>query len=140
MDTSYKQLNLDDRVYIEKRRALNASASSIAKDLNRARKTILNELNRNSNEQGIYLAEYAQQQSDLRRSKAKKSNKYDQFYPSFFRFWLKQGWSLEQINGRFAQERNEPTLATSTYERLKTLFWCVFMNSNRSIFAFSPTR
>lgn len=118
MDTSYKQLNLEDRVYIETRRELSASISSIAKDLKRARKTISEELNRNSNEQGIYLAKYAQQQSDLRRRTAKKANKYDQFNPSFYRFWLRQGWSLEQINGRFLQERNEFILATSTLYRM----------------------
>lgn len=112
MGTQYQQLTLQERYQIEAYRAMEISARTIAKKLNRSNKTISLELNKCSGE--TYNAEYAHQQSANIRASATKANKRSDIMVKTVKDWIKSGLSPEQISGRMALEKVKSYPSTNT--------------------------
>jgi len=86
--------------------ARSISISQIAKDLNRSKSSISDEIKRN-NHNGVYVAIYAQHKSDKRKRLARYKNRQplkSKFIYSYTLDRLRCGWSPEQISGRLEKD------------------------------------
>ena len=100
---NYTHLSLVERHYIEKQRKQGVSMQTIATELNRAQSTISRELRRNTGQRG-YRHQQANQKSLDRHKSKPKAIKLNDSLKQLIHHGLEQGWSPEQIAGRFKKE------------------------------------
>jgi IS30 family transposase len=116
MGTRYLQLSLDDRCHITSLQAEGRSIRQIAADLDRAPSTIAREIKRNAGRKLGYRPAYADEQTRARRWKGSKLERNGCLRQTVLDR-LKQGWSPEQIAGRLARERANPSVSHETIYR-----------------------
>ena len=116
MGTRYAQLTIEDRCRIACLQEQGRSIRQIAAALDRAPSTIAREIKRNSGRKLGYQPAYANQQTRARRWKGSKLER-NQGLRSAVLERLKQGWSPEQIAGRFAREQAQPSISHETIYR-----------------------
>ena len=102
-----EHLTLEDRFYIEKRRAENVSIRAIARELDRSPSSISRELRRNilDDFNGLYCSKVADKLAQTRRtdaSKAKSFQNIDSFVDSYLRQSLANHTSPNVISGELA--------------------------------------
>ena len=102
------RINPRERDQIAFKLAKGISISQIAKDLNRSKSSVSDEIKRNSRN-GIYVAICAQHKSDNRKRLARYKNRQplkSKFIYSYTLDKLRYGWSPEQISGRLKKDFN----------------------------------
>ncbi len=97
MESSYKQLTLDERYQIKAYLEMGYSLREIAKKLLRNVSTICREIKRNTGKKG-YRPKQAQNFSDSRKSKGNKRISIHMW--ALVAYCIKLDWSPEQIHGR----------------------------------------
>ena len=100
MGRHYTQLNIEDRCELARLHTQGRSLRQIATALDRAPSTIARELKRNTARQQGYRPRYAQEQARARRWGGARLDR-DAALRAQVLARLKQGWSPEQIAGRF---------------------------------------
>ena len=116
MGRYYTQLNIEDRCELARLRAAGRSLRQIASALDRAPSTIARELKRNTSRQQGDQPRYAQEQARARRWGGARLDR-DVALRAQVLARLKQGWSPEQIAGRFRRERGTTIIAHETIYR-----------------------
>jgi len=116
MGKTYAQLSIEDRCHIAGLQGQGASIRQIAADLDRAPSTIAREIKRNAGRQVGYRPGYATEQAKARRWKGSKLER-DQTLRQAVLDRLAQGWSPEQVAGRFAREQASPSVSHETIYR-----------------------
>jgi IS30 family transposase len=132
----YKQLTLEERFYIETELKLGVSTTKISQGLERARKTISNEIKRNSCPSGSYCFMSAKSLSDQRRSSATKADLRQDNLINTLIFHVKRGLSPEQISGRLKEENCLLKVSTSMIYR--TIHW--LENQGRDLLKYLPRK
>jgi IS30 family transposase len=116
MGECYRQLGLEERHTIARLREAGQSLRQIAAALDRPASTISRELKRNSGVQVGYKPAYAQEQTRARRWSGMRLERdaalRDQVLERLF-----QGWSPEQIAGRFAREGDQVRISYESIYR-----------------------
>ena len=116
MGRHYTQLNIEDRCELARLHTQGRSLRQIATALDRAPSTIARELKRNTARQQGYRPRYAQEQARARRWGGARLDR-DAALRAQVLARLKQGWSPEQIAGRFRRERGTTIIAHETIYR-----------------------
>lgn len=98
----YQQITLDERSDISRLRGLGCSLAEIARRLGRHRSTIYRELARNRSLRGQYEWYHAHCRARTRRSHSRRNRRLSPAHWTIVIYWLRQGWSPEQIAGRWA--------------------------------------
>ena len=112
----YEQLSLDDRCEIARLCAEGRSIRQIAATLDRAPSTISRELKRNRGRELGYQPGYAQQQAKARRWVGSRLERE----PTLRRAVLERladGWSPEQVAGRFARQAGRKVISHESIYR-----------------------
>jgi len=110
------RINPRERDQIAFKLAKGISISQIAKDLNRSKSSVSDEIKRNSRN-GIYVAICAQHKSDNRKRLARYKNRQSlksKFIYSYTLDKLRYGWSPEQILGRLKLESGHSVICWET--------------------------
>ena len=116
MGTRYQQLSLEDRCEIARLHAQGSSLRQIAAALDRAPSTVSRELKRNITRQTGYRPAYAEEQSQARRWKGARLDRFPELRDSVLGR-LRDGWSPEQIAGRLAVETGAPVISHESIYR-----------------------
>ncbi len=110
MNSSYKQLNIEDRHKIERWLSAKVPVREMARVLKRPKATLYRELKRNYfvdeslPKYAGYYGAAAQLQADGRRARQHKLNKHPDIAKDVVQR-LKNGWTPEQIGNRMIHER-----------------------------------
>lgn len=94
---NYTQLSQDERYYISRMRAKKVSFSQIARDLGRAKSTVIREFNRNQRPSGRYAAFVAHSYATARRRRSRRGSHFPAEYWQLIFSLLQEKWSPEQI-------------------------------------------
>lgn len=116
MGRSYRQLCLEDRWEIARRREAGQSVREIAAALDRAPSSISRELNRNTGRKVGYNPAYASDQAKARRWRGSKLLR-DPALQAMVLDRLKAGWSPQQIAGRLKRENGRCLVSHETIYR-----------------------
>jgi transposase, IS30 family len=116
MGTRYQQLSLEDRCEIARLHTEGCSLRQIAAALDRAPSTVSRELKRNITRQTGYRPAYAEEQSQARRWKGARLDRFPELRDSVLGR-LRDGWSPEQIAGRLALEAGAPVISHESIYR-----------------------
>ena len=116
MGRHYAQLGIEDRCELARLHAQGRSLRQIAASLDRAPSTIARELKRNSSRQQGYRPRYAQEQAHARRWRGARLDR-DTTLREQVLARLKQGWSPEQIAGRFRRDKRQAVISHETIYR-----------------------
>ena len=116
MGQAYTQLSIEDRCELARLHAQGRSLRQIAASLDRAPSTIARELKRNASRQQGYRPQYAQEQARARRWRGARLDR-DAALRARVLARLKQGWSPEQIAGRFRREAGQTLISHETIYR-----------------------
>jgi transposase, IS30 family len=116
MGRKYEQLSLEDRCEIARLQADGRSVRQIAAALDRAPSTISREVRRNRGRQVGYKPSYAQDQTKARRWSGSRLEQ-DADLRRAVMGGLAQGWSPEQIAGRFAREAGRKVISYESIYR-----------------------
>ena len=116
MGQAYTQLNIEDRCELARLHAQGCSLRQIAASLDRAPSTIARELKRNTSRQQGYRPQYAQEQARARRWRGTRLDR-DAALRARVLARLKQGWSPEQVAGRFRRQAGQTVIAHETIYR-----------------------
>lgn len=116
MGKTYAQLSIEDRCRIASLQDQGTSIRQIAADLDRAPSTIAREIKRNAGRQLGYRPGYASEQAHARRWKGSKLDRNADLRQAVLDR-LAQGWSPEQVAGRFARDRANPSISHETIYR-----------------------
>jgi len=112
---SHQQLTLDERYQIQASKRLGMSNAAIARQLHRHPSTIGRELRRNVTLDIPYGARKAARMAHQRRiDKGERSRKIQGKVQTQIEKLLRQGWSPEQISGRFRRERRRGRVCHET--------------------------
>jgi IS30 family transposase len=117
-ENHHKKVSADERDLIALLRGKGESNRSIARMLGRSPSTIVDELKRNSLNNGEYVAIHAQGRANERKAKGRKRHplKNEAVYAGVIEK-LREGWSPEQIAGRLWKERGEAVICHETIYR-----------------------
>ena len=116
MGRHYMQLGIEERCELARLYAQGCSLRQIATSLDRAPSTITRELKRNTSRQQGYRPTYAQEQARARRWGGARLDRAAALRAQGLAR-LKQGWSPEQIAGRFRRDAGRTILAPETIHR-----------------------
>ena len=116
MGRHYAQLGIEDRCELARLHAQGCSLRQIAASLDRAPATIARELKRNMSRQQGYRPVYAQEQAHARRWRGARLDR-DATLREQVLARLKQGWSPEQIAGRFRRDKRRSVISHETIYR-----------------------
>ena len=116
MGTHYHHLTLEDRCTLAYLQAAGRSIRQIATTLDRSPSTIARELTRNRSRTQGYQPRYAEQQARARRWRGRRLDR-DAPLRTAVLDHLQQGWTPEQIAGRWAREAGQPVLSYETIYR-----------------------
>jgi hypothetical protein len=119
MGRKYEQLSLEDRCTIARLQAEGRSIRHIAAAVDRAPSTVSREIDRNRGREVGYQPGYAQQQAKARRWVGSRLERE----PTLRRAVLErlaEGWSPEQVAGRFAREAGRKVIS---YESIYRFFY-----------------
>ena len=116
MGKRYNQLTIEERCEIARLCTKGCSIRQIASALDRAPSTITRELKRNRSRQEGYRPVYADQQSRARRWTGSKLDR-NRALRKIVLSRLAQGWSPEQVSGRFARETGVGVISHETIYR-----------------------
>jgi IS30 family transposase len=97
----YQQITLDERSEISRLRGLRYSVAQIARYLGRHRSSIYRELARNRSLRDHYEWYHADCVARTRRSHSRRNRRLTAAHCAIVVYWLQQGWSPEQIAGRW---------------------------------------
>ena len=101
---SYKHFTRNERNFIEENLKLGHSRRYIAKKLGRHHSSVCDEINRNSNENGEYIAFHADLKYTKRRIYREYTSKDMEFLIKYVREKILLTWSPEQISNRLKLE------------------------------------
>jgi IS30 family transposase len=116
MGKKYSQITIEERCEIARLRATGCSIRQIASALDRAPSTIAREMKRNGSRQGGYRPVYADQQGRARRWTGSKLDRNADLREAVLSR-LAQGWSPEQVAGRFARDAGRRVISHETIYR-----------------------
>jgi len=116
MGKKYNQLNLEERCEISRLHTAGWKKGQIAAAMDRSPSTIGRELKRNTSKQKGYRPAYADQQSRARRWTGSKLERNSDLRETVLSR-LKQGWSPEQVAGRFKLETGHQVISYETIYR-----------------------
>jgi IS30 family transposase len=116
MGTRYAQLSIEDRCRIASLQEQGRSIRQIAAALDRAPSTVAREIKRNAGRRVGYRPAYAHEQTRARRWKGSKLERSESLRRAVLGR-LEQGWSPEQVAGRFAREQANPSVSHETIYR-----------------------
>lgn len=116
MGQKYGHMDIEERCAIARLLAAGHSIRQIASALDRAPSTVAREMKRNRGRQVGYQPVYAEQQSRARRWSGSKLDRDDRLRKEVL-CCLKQGWSPEQVAGRFAREAGMCVISHETIYR-----------------------
>jgi len=116
MGNRYTQISIEERCELARLQAARHSIRQIAGSLDRAPSTIARELKRNSSATGGYQPSYAHQRARAHRWVGSRLDR-DSDLRGRVLSRLAQGWSPEQVAGRFAVERGSPVISHETIYR-----------------------
>ena len=114
----YRQLTQEDRYHIYVLRQEGYSLNDIAVRIGVHKSTISREIKRNSGGKG-YRPIQAQNRADKRRKNASKFTKMTPQLKKEINIHLQEGWSPEQIAGRFKRERKKAVSHEKIYQYIK---------------------
>lgn len=116
MGRIYGQLSLEDRCEIARLQAAGRSVRQIAAALDRAPSTVSRELKRNRGQRVGYKPTYAQEQTRARRWAGSRLDRDPDLRRAVLER-LGQGWSPEQVAGRFAREAGRKVISYESIYR-----------------------
>ena len=114
--SNYTQLSLEERCSIARLREAGQSIRQIAATLDRQASTISRELKRNTGSKVGYQPAYAQDQTKARRWSGSRLERDDSLREIILDR-LAQGWSPEQVSGRFAREADHNVISHESIYR-----------------------
>lgn len=120
-NNQYKQLTLNERFYIETELNLGISITKISSVLKRARKTISEEIKRNTSSTETYSSASAQKRAEEQRRTAKKASLREKELIDTLLLHVKKGLTPEQISGRLKLENSSHQVSTSML--YQTMHW-----------------
>lgn len=112
----YNQIDLEERYEISRLQSTGSSIRKIATALDRSPSTISREIRRNANIKGQFLPSYADQQSQARRWTGSKLDR-DKKLRERVLSQLAQGWSPQEVAGRFARKAGKCVISHETIYR-----------------------
>lgn len=116
MGTKYAQISIEERCRIASLQEQGRSIRQIAAALDRAPSTVAREIKRNAGPRVGYRPAYANEQTRARRWKGSKLERNQSLRRAVLGR-LEQGWSPEQVAGRFAREQANPSVSHETIYR-----------------------
>ena len=116
MGTYYHHLTLEDRCLMAHLQAAGRSIRHIATALDRSPSTVARERTRHRSRTQGYQPRYAEPQARARRWRGRRLDR-DAALRTAVLAHLQQGWTPEQIAGRWAREAGRPVLAPETIYR-----------------------
>jgi IS30 family transposase len=116
MGTKYAQISIEERCRIASLQEQGRSIRQIAAALDRAPSTVAREIKRNAGPRVDYRPAYANEQTRARRWKGSKLERNQSLRRAVLGR-LEQGWSPEQVAGRFAREQANPSVSHETIYR-----------------------
>lgn len=116
MGQTYRQLSMEERCEIARRRAGGESIRQIATALDRQPSSVSRELKRNSGKAVGYQPSYAQKQADARRWHGSRLLRQPDLQRRVL-IALAAGWSPEQVAGRLAREDGRPVISHESIYR-----------------------
>ena len=116
MGIKYKQITIEERCDIARLRSAGHSVRQIAATLDRSPSTVARELKRNGSQSRGYQPVYADQQAHARRWRGSRLER-DAGLRDRVLARLQQGWSPEQVAGRFALEEGRKVVSHETIYR-----------------------
>lgn len=116
MGTKYAQISIEERCRIASLQEQGRSIRQIAAALDRAPSTVAREIKRNAGRRVGYRPAYANEQTRARRWKGSKLERNQSLRRAVLGR-LEQGWSPEQVAGRFAREQANPSVSHETIYR-----------------------
>ena len=116
MGTRYQHLTIEERCELARLRAAGHSVRQIAAGLDRSPSTVARELRRNGSKTQGYRPSYAQQQASARRWRGSRLDR-DLLLQEQVLARLGQGWSPQQVSGRFALESGGTVISHETIYR-----------------------
>lgn len=116
MGNRYKQISIEERCELARLQTAGKSIRQIAASLDRSPSTIARELKRNSSPTTGYKPSYAQERAGSHRWVGSRLDR-DSGLRDRVLSRLAQGWSPEQVAGRFAHEHGTPVISHETIYR-----------------------
>ena len=116
MGTRYQHLTIEERCELARLRTEGHSVRQIAAGLDRSPSTVARELRRNGSKTQGYRPSYAQQQTRARRWQGSRLDR-DPLLREQVLARLHQGWSPQQVAGRFALESGRTVISHETIYR-----------------------
>ena len=116
MGTRYQHLTIEERCELARLRAEGHSVRHVAASLDRSPSTVARELRRNGSKTQGYWPSYAQQQARARRWQGSRLDR-DHLLREQVLARLHQGWSPQQVAGRFALESERTVISHETIYR-----------------------
>ena len=116
MGTRYQHLTIEERCELARLRAAGHSVRQIVAGLDRSPSTVARELRRNGSKTQGYRPSYAQQQARARRWRGSRLDR-DLLLQEQVLVRLHQGWSPQQVAGRFALESGGTVISHETIYR-----------------------
>ena len=116
MGTRYQHLTIEERCELARLRAEGHSVRHVAASLDRSPSTVARELRRNGSKTQGYRPSYAQQQARARRWQGSRLDR-DHLLREQVLARLHQGWSPQQVAGRFALESGRTVISHKTIYR-----------------------
>ena len=116
MGTRYQHLTIEERCELARLRTEGHSVRQIAAGLDRSPSTVARELRRNGSKAQGYRPSYAQQQARARRWQGSRLDR-DPLLREQVLARLHQGWSPQQVAGRFALESGRTVISHETIYR-----------------------
>ena len=116
MGTRYQHLTIEERCELARLRAEGHSVRQIAASLDRSPSTVAGELRRNGSKTQGYRPSYAQQQARARRWRGSRLDR-DPLLREQVLGCLRQGWSPQQVAGRFALASGRAVISRETIYR-----------------------
>ncbi|MDW7771941.1 MAG: helix-turn-helix domain-containing protein, partial [Desulfobulbaceae bacterium] len=116
MEQKYTHITIEERCEIARLQTLGSTIRQIAAALDRSPSTISREMKRNCRQNGQYQPSYADQQSRSRRWTGSKLDR-NLVLREMVLSRLSQGWSPEQVAGRFAKDSGTCVISYETIYR-----------------------
>ncbi|MGH8015167.1 MAG: IS30 family transposase [Candidatus Zixiibacteriota bacterium] len=116
MGQIYAQISIEERCEIARLRATGCSIRQTAAALDRAPSTVAREIKRNGSHSGQYQPVYADEQSCARRWSGSMLDRNSDLRQKVL-LRLAQGWSPEQVAGRFARDAGVQVISHETIYR-----------------------
>jgi IS30 family transposase len=112
-------LTREQRYAISAMRKQGCTQKMIAEAISNDKSVVSRELKRNANHKGKYSFEYAQEVASMRKERMKKPRKLHPWLKKEIIGLIEQGWSPQQIEGRFKLENKSSVSHETIYEIIR---------------------